>query len=547
MTEIAIPHILRSQVLDQSDPHYGGIVEPSKGFPDPMSTRGYLETLLSLYYCDKSRYYRDPLMLERSLLCMEHLIHWQHEDGTIDFLEVDFFSVPTLAFSVQVLVPLVRVIDKFGGKSEAENKLRAMLIRFLERAAYAMPRGGFNTPNHRWVVASAESLCGNLLGSKACLDDCALYLNEGIDCDDEGEFTERSVGIYDAVNDSAMIIMADELSRPDLLTFVRRNLDKVQRYMEPDGTVMTLNSRRQDVGKAVYPRSMYWIYRTMAARDHNARYAWMSDRLLEVWEDTAQPLGNAMERYEAVGLAHTLFRFLLDERMDADLSAQPWENRYHEHYPKAGIVRDRQEDCSFTLIKDKPVFLKAQTGRLTVYAKLHACLTGFGEGRFQADELTALPGGGYRMTHKATLPYARPLKDPGTPLYEFMPNHLREKVGHQTLRFTVDALMKDRAVELSIDLSGVEGVPWKLELMFDGGGLWETNESWTAGTPGSWSVLKRGDGAYEKAGERFRVIGGHGEHRYAPFARTSEPPDAGKYTVFLTGFAPIQHTVRIEC
>jgi hypothetical protein len=547
ISEISVPHIVTAQVLDRNTPHYGGVIESIKGFPDPMVTRGYLAELLCLYYCSDSVYYHNDEILKRCVAMADHMLHWQHDDGTIDFLEVDWYSVPTVAFSVQVLVPLVRVIDKHGTGSALEEELRDKLMVFLRLAADGMPRGGFNTPNHRWVVASAESLCWNLLGHKECLEDCKLYLQEGIDCDEDGEFTERSVGIYDAVNDNALITMANELDRPDLLDPVRRNLDKLRMYVEPDNTVMTLNSKRQDVGRAVYPINMYWAYRYMAVHDQNPQYAAMAEKILTIWEGLKTPLATARRKYEAVGLTGVLRHFLLDKSLNIDPPASPWNNTFHYFFKNSGIVRERQGDCSFTLLKDNPIFLKVQTGSLSVFAKLHASFTGYGEGRFIADTMQKIDEDIYHMTHKATMFYNRPLVSPGTWDYTKMPNHERKKVGLKELHFNLWVKFEQRAIELQIQLDGVEFVPWKLELLFDANGVWETGDTWLQGAPGIWTILKDGNAVYEKDGDRIKICGGIGQQRYAPYARTSEYPDTEKFNVYLSGFSPVRHTVRIEC
>src|SRR5690606_2938657 len=86
------------------------------------------------------------------------------------------------------------------------------------------------------------------------------YLNEGIDCNEYGEYAERSSGNYNHVNNEQMIILAKETGDPSYLEYVRRNLDMMINYFEPDGTIFTGNSTRQDRGKKVYPDIYYNQY-----------------------------------------------------------------------------------------------------------------------------------------------------------------------------------------------------------------------------------------------------------------------------------------------
>ena len=64
--------------------------------------------------------------------------------------------------------------------------------------------GGFHTPNHRWAIAGMLKLCGRLFNDDVMYASADRYLAEGIDCNEDGEYAEKSAGNYNSVNNDAM-------------------------------------------------------------------------------------------------------------------------------------------------------------------------------------------------------------------------------------------------------------------------------------------------------------------------------------------------------
>ena len=79
---------------------------------------------------------------------------------------------------------------------------------FLLRAADALTVGGIHTPNHRWVICMALARCFSLFPQIKYVDRIDQWLNEKIDIDPDGQFTEKSTSIYTPLTNRSLITMA---------------------------------------------------------------------------------------------------------------------------------------------------------------------------------------------------------------------------------------------------------------------------------------------------------------------------------------------------
>lgn len=118
------------------------------------------------------------------------------------------------------------------------------LEAFLCRAGEALITGGIHTPNHRWVVSAALARYHHLFPDPRYLARIEQWLAVGFDLDSEGQFTERSTGIYDEVSDQAFILMAWLLDRPALFDLPRKNLETLLYFLHPNDEIATDISHR---------------------------------------------------------------------------------------------------------------------------------------------------------------------------------------------------------------------------------------------------------------------------------------------------------------
>ncbi|MDF2959610.1 MAG: hypothetical protein K0S39_1345 [Paenibacillus sp.] len=545
ITEQYVPFILRYQCLDVSSRDYGGCVVPPKEFSEPGVTAHCLDVLLGVYYNSDSAYYGKPELLASARLYIMSLLREQHEDGTQDLKETNFHDATSAAFTVQVLAYTYRLVQKYSKHSELEQEIGSMLFRYLSRAAEGILNGGFHTPNHRWVMASSLSLLYNLLGDERLKEEIHLYLNEGIDCDEEGEYTERSVGIYNVINNRSLQIMAEELAMPELLQHIQRNLDMVMKYIEPDQTLFTLNSTRQDYGKDTYPIGYYDNFLLMAYQSSNKTYAYIAELLLRLTDRLLKKANSLVEMAALVPTPRLLTQYMLNENLACFESETEAPGLHYQHWFKnSGVIRQRADNVTLTLLKNNSTFLKFQSGSNKVYVKFAGSF--FSKGQFKVNDIRKTDRG-YSLNYLCEWGYVRPFPNgSSTRVWGEMKHAERERVQLQRYDITIDIIIEREGILMDIHSEGAEQVPCKLEFIFESGGMLETGDTLIPGEAGRTVILKNGGAIYRLDGEPIRLQGGFGEHAYTSTMRGTEANSKDKFTVYMTDLTPVRRQVSIS-
>jgi len=494
--------------------------------PQPGITAGFISNLAALFSAPESRYHRNADLLARMQRAAECLVRVQHGDGTIDLPTTNFGSPPDTAF---VLEPICAVAEVLRARKFGETRgLEATLETFIQRAATALTTGGIHTPNHRWVVVSALARCHHLFPDPRYLARLDEWLAEGIDLDEEGQFTERSTGVYNAVTDRALLTAGRMLDRPALFEPVRKNLETMIYFLHPNGEVATDISRRQDSFQAATLRPYYLAYRFLAQHDGNGRFATVAEDIEHRY--LPQLGGDLIYFQEFIEL-----RQVLPAR-----EALPTD--YQRVLPASEFAHIRRGGRSATILGGDPRFFSFRhEGAVVEAVRLASAF--FGKGQFSAP--LSHPGSGYRLEQELEGFYLQPLHPQDRRAdgnWEAMPNSRRAHSNICHLRSVVDMRETGDGFELTLDIQGTDGVPLALEVTLrPGGGLTGDGLAAVPGVPNAY-FLADGFASYEVAGRRVRVGPGFRRHTWTQL-RGAQPRLDG-VTLYLTEFTPLNKTLH---
>jgi hypothetical protein len=518
---------------------------------------GYDFAALAAAYCTTdSAYYHNNLLVEKMQIITRALAGQQSADGTVNSGNLE--SPPDTAFLVEILSAAAYILAK--DNAAQLNPVNAAIKQFLINAGNALTTGGVHTPNHRWVICAALARLNALYPNKKYVARINEWLAEGIFMDADGHYPERSAGIYAGVENSALITVAKLLQKPQLLQYVRKNLDATLYYTEPDGDVVTVDSRRQDqYMKCSVVTYNYLNYRYMAINDGNKQFAAIAAQM------------ETMPAFEKDILNKNFFHFLDDELLQKTLPQQVTvTNNYEKLFTTSHLLRIRRGNTTATLFGgvDWPLIIasgRSCSPNFFTYRKGQALLkylrlstSFFSMGYFYSDGIKKA-GNKYILHKKLTAPYYQPI-----------PKNLRNSKGDYKLspstdgRFwnkmdfenrpvsnvksqdtTVTFTETNGKVELNINVLGPAGVPVTLELCFAEGG----KLSGVTATDNGNNFLAKELGTYQMGDDAISFGPGLATHKNITNL------EGEKYSthfgslktegmhVYITGVTPFNHTL----
>lgn len=523
---------LEIQNRNENSPWYGAFSQPD-GVYQAKYAIYRISTMIAAYCNRDTKFYREEKIYERILLGLDYVERVQHENGLFDYVTCNFFSPPDTAFCVVKIIPHLQYLTARTDLTAEETVIRDRLRKIIHAGARGLLEGGFHTPNHRWAIASVLAICGKMFGEEDLTRAAFVYLNEGIDCNGDGEYSERSAGNYNGVNNDAMLLLAEALDDPSYDQHVIRNLRLMLTYWEPDDSVFTANSTRFDKDLTVYPVSYYYEYLTVGVRYHIPEFIAMANHIFDIIEekrlDAPDFLMELMNHPE-------LIAFESEERGTPD--------QYHGFYRDSGIARVRRGRYTYTVMSGKSNFLYVHNGEIKLAVKIGGSFCehrAFKAERMEEDE------NGFHLHQTMRGWYYLPFEEkPATSDWWKMDNASRKKKLGPDMDIDVTIRETAEGLDVEIRTSGVEGAPWRVELAFNGIKR-ISNEHMTMPINGD-EVLVLRDSDFEVMNDTssMRIGPAFGLHHFTEGKEDSEAKTPGAATVYLTDYTPFHHTISIR-
>jgi hypothetical protein len=505
---------LKSQNTEAASRWYGGFPD-AYGLYNGAAVMAVFDPFIAGMVHPKSKYFRSAQVFERLQLAGVFLDRHTSPDGNVQNPQTNFNSAPDTSFGARGMAMGVRL-----AQVHREREVLSWALPHLTRAGRAMAKGGLHTPNHRWILCAALAQIHEVAPDPSYLKRIDAWLREGIDIDEDGQYSERSTGTYNIFVNSALVLLADKLKRWELLDPVRRNLEAVLCLMDSGGDLLTDISTRQDQFSRANIASYWFALHYLALRDNNPVYAGL-----------ALP---HVRDYLSLSDAMTWPDFLR-----TDLVTKPPADDYVKRFAKMGVTRIRRGEMSGTILSaGNSRFFQFRNGEAVVNSVRFA--SGFfGKGQFRPSAFERTRDG-YVLMQKLEAPYYQPVdQEVGMQFQES--RRLRAKSEVCTLTQRARIVEQPDGFDLELSASGTDEVPVTVEVNLREGGVLEGVEPTGDGA----FFLKSGGAAFRLGGSRLQFGPGRHEHTWTA-VRGADRRLPGGVTVYLTGFTPFAHTLRFR-
>lgn len=268
-------------LVEEADRYVTELLETHDGDVTGLPHRAAMSRLLALVtvFTEPGSAHRgSPALPAAMAACVARLEYLQGPAGLFDGTNLS--SPPDSAFTINDACMALEILGtaRGDGLADALADVGRRLRSVVERITDALVAGGVHTPNHRWELCAALARIHSLQEREGqprpeILARIGQWLAEGIDQLPDGMYSERSPLYATAVTNPSLLAIADYAGRPELLEHVRLNLAAFLPWFNPDGTIESLFSRRQDQWFTFDAEAFQLLYRRLANQDGRADFA----------------------------------------------------------------------------------------------------------------------------------------------------------------------------------------------------------------------------------------------------------------------------------
>lgn len=538
---------MQRQIMDGGNACYGGFWDGT-GIVQAKYAIYQVAPMIAAYCCTDSAFYRSGEIFERIIAGLTYIRGVQHENGLFDYITCNFFSAPDTAFCLKKLLPVYEYLRGMGeeeispaekvswmGKiTTGEMEILRRLEEIIKDGADGMLAGGFHTPNHRWAIASILMACSKYFGSRKMEEAANTYLKEGIDCNEDGEFSEKSAGNYNRINNDAMILLSQVTGDTTYEQHVLRNLRMMLTYIEPDGSIFTANSTRFDKDLLVYPTDYYMEYLRMGQKYNIPEFLAMCNFIFDLAGEKNLAAPDCL-----------IWFMLCPQYRNLEFGESYDFGNFHAFYRDSGIVRGRNGRFTYTVMSGKSNFFYLHSG--TIKLEVKVCGSFCEHRAFKADNIEQLPGGGYHLNQVMRGWYYLPFEDaPKTSDWWKMNQAARPKKYGPDMQIDVWVQEVQGGVDIRVKTSGVEGAPWRIELAFLGVNFLTSRQIDMPLTGSEVMVAKEGEVEVTNGFDTLLIEPCFGKHHFIEGKEDSEKKTQGAFTLYLTDYTAFDREIHIR-
>ena len=500
------------------------------------------------YYLKGYECYRNDAFMEAAELALTQGQRFIHDDGTTDLKMTNFHDPSNNAFIIRdSLGPAVDVMARNSQHTDAENRVEQLLIKTLIKMSKPMETLGFHTPNHRWIICSALSYVYKYTHDEEALNTIGKFLWEGIDCDENGEYTERSAGMYNHQCNISFIKYAYVTGDNSFLEYPIRNMKMMRSYYEPDGSICTMNSMRQDRGSSIGIDVYYDVYLTLALFTGDPEFAYYADMCLRRLMAEEVRVGHPIAYHDARLIYWTFVNDAWEEKWKTIDSYLP-DRKTDLYFEKSGIARVFSRNTALTVLRtNQPDFIKFQIGGSSMCVRAGGSFFGVPHAQFRAKTFEKTENG-FRLSSTEEAGYRSQFDQPPiTSEWRHMDHSLRRIINVRNFTTTFDIVPFDGGFSLDTSYAGDDDIPVKLELTFAPGCRVETDVFVFSARGGDYVYYKGGTVRLRfPTGGVLTIEGGSATHYGGEYLRGTEHVPADCFTLCLTSATPNGFHVRFS-